>query len=226
MGPAKIETDPIDVRVLLRFVSAFWKWSGDLALCNLTEGPRGLIANMNLRQSIAGRFRSHPQALQSEDLRYAHSDGLFAKACSGLTDTQSMKGNSTRSGHTVSQSRLETHELRRVPMAFVETCKHWGLDTDAQLILLGYPPGDSIGKQVLWGRIQALSRDARDRADYVVAISVGLAILHGEDAAAEKRWLRRQRATLGGQSPLDRMLNGDMAALVVVNGMVERERGL
>ena len=111
-------------------------------------------------------------------------------------------------------------------MAFVETCKHWGLDTDAQLILLGYPPGDSIGKQVLWGRIQALSRDARDRADYVVAISVGLAILHGEDAAAEKRWLRRQRATLGGQSPLDRMLNGDMAALVVVNGMVERERGL
>ena len=106
---------------------------------------------MNLRQSIVGRFRSHPQALQSEDLRHAHSDGLFAKACSGLTDTQSMKGDSTRSGRTVSQSRLETHELRRVPMAFVETCKHWGVDTDGQSILLGYPPGDSIGKQVLRG---------------------------------------------------------------------------
>ncbi len=125
-----------------------------------------------------------------------------------------------------SQDLREIGERQGVPKIFVDTCKRWGLGTDQQLILLGYRPGDNTGKPVLQGRLRTLSRDAADRAGCVIAISVGLAILFGEDMAAEKRWLRRKRAALGGKSPLARMLDGDVKALIIVNGMIERERGI
>ena len=120
----------------------------------------------------------------------------------------------------------ELVEPQGVPKVFVETCKRWGLDTDQQLTLLGYRSGDNTGELVLQGRVRNLSRDATERAGYVIAISVGLAVLYGENMAAEKCWLRRTRAELGGKSPLDRMLHGDVKALIIVNGMVEHERGL
>ncbi len=128
--------------------------------------------------------------------------------------------------HSVPESPPNLCNPRGVPEIFIGTCRRWGLDEDQQLTLLGYLPGDSMGIQVLRGRFRALTRDATDRAGYVIAISVGLAILCGENMAAENRWLRRDRAALDGKSPLDRMLEGDMNALIIVNGMVERERGL
>ena len=76
------------------------------------------------------------------------------------------------------------------------------------------------------GRIRALSRDSIARAGYVIAISVGLAILYRENIAAENRWLRRKRVALGEKSPLDLMLDGDMIALISVNGLVAQDRGL
>ena len=79
---------------------------------------------------------------------------------------------------------------------------------------------------MLMGRVLALSLDVTDRAGYVIAISVGLGILYGENADAENRWLRRTRSALDGQSPLERMLGGHMIDLITVNRMVERERGL
>ncbi|MYA87769.1 MAG: DUF2384 domain-containing protein [Boseongicola sp. SB0662_bin_57] len=205
---------------------AFWIWSGKLALRNLTEEPLGLVANGSRHQAIVRSFQNHPHARQTEELRHSSFGGRSTRSNLGLVDTRSMKGNWPLAGRAVSQGPPESCEPRGVPKVFVDTCRRWGLETDQQLTLLGYQPGDSIGIQVLRGRVRTLSRDATDRAGYVIAISVGLAILYGENIAAEKRWLRHERAAFGGRSPLDRMLDGDMTALIIVNGMVERERGL
>ena len=92
------------------------------------------------------------------------------------------------------------------------------------MVLLGYESGDSVGIQILNGRVRARSRDITDRFGYVIAISIG--ILYGENIDAENEWLRRLREVLDGRSPLDYMLGGHMIDLITINRMVERERGL
>ncbi len=198
-----------------------------------TESPSTLNANGRLRQ---GNQKLPPQDHHFHTQQtgkphiYKHSSSKknaeFWLENAGLANIQSMIGDWAPRIDLQPQSQSELCEPRGVPRVFIDTCMRWGLNEDEQLTLLGYPPRDSTGRLVLQGRVRALTRDARDRAGYVIAISVGLAILYGENMAAENRWLRRGRTALDGKSPLDRMLEGDMNALIMVNGMVERERGL
>lgn len=207
----------------------------------LTESPRGLLAAKDLRQFAAGsgeyRDSRHGGSGRPRFTALDRSRPLnviwsnFDSTATGnwnMTSSLSVTkvASSFPVAHEVSQSFQESHEPFGVPKVFIDTCRRWGLGLDEQLILLGFERGDSIGRHVLEGRVRTLSRDATARAGYVIAISVGLAILYGENIAAENRWLRRKRDALGGQSPLDLMLGGDMISLIDVNGMVERERGL
>ena len=73
----------------------------------------------------------------------------------------------------------------------VETCQRWKSRPEDQVFLLGYESGDSVGIQILKGRVRARSRDITDRSGYVIAISIGLGILYRENLDAENEWLRR-----------------------------------
>ena len=217
----------------------------------LAELPRGLLAAENLRQIAVGSHEDHDTARHMKTMRASrhggsglsrflvsdHSPSLnviwsnFDPTTTGSWNMASSLGVAKVASafpvvHEVSQSFQESQEPKGLPKVFLDTCQRWGLGMDEQLILLGFERGESIGTHVLEGRVRTLSRDATARAGYVIAISVGLAILYGENIAAESRWLRRKRDALGGQSPLDLMLGGDMISLVDVNGMVERERGI
>ena len=219
---------------------------------SLSEMPRGLLAARNLRQIDAGSRENREPPHHVETMRVRRPGGSgwsgimasdHSPALNVIWSNYHSLASSFRNTawsslgvisielafqtvNPVCQGLPESREPRGLPKVFIDTCRRWGLGLDEQLILLGFERGESIGRHVLEGRIRTLSRDATARAGYVIAISVGLAILYGENIAAENWWLRRKRDALGGQSPLDRMLGGDMISLIHVNGMVERERGL
>jgi hypothetical protein len=110
--------------------------------------------------------------------------------------------------------------------AFVNTCQRWKLSHQETLILLGYGDNPFLGRQILDSRMLATPQDARDRAAYVLAISVGLGTLFNETADAERKWLGLSHTKLNGKAPLAFMLEGRMANIFVVLQLVERERNL
>src|ERR1700688_3240770 len=61
--------------------------------------------------------------------------------------------------------------------AFVKTCQRWHLSPEQQIVLLGYNGSEFFGQQLLEGRLIAPSQDVRERAGYILAISIGLGSL-------------------------------------------------
>ena len=110
--------------------------------------------------------------------------------------------------------------------AFVKTCQRWRLDHYQRAVLLGLPPGSSLGTLVLSGQVLSPSVDVRDRATRVFEISLGLGTLFEEDPDVENEWLRIPRARFANTSPLEHMLEGHMDRLIAVADLVRHERGL
>jgi hypothetical protein len=110
--------------------------------------------------------------------------------------------------------------------AFVKTCQRWHLSPEQQIILLGYKGSEFFGLQLLEGRVLAAPQDVRERAGYILAISIGLGSLFDETERAELEWLNTPRKDLNGRSALAYMLEGRMASLMEVAAMVDRERGM
>ena len=110
--------------------------------------------------------------------------------------------------------------------AFVKTCQRWHLSPEQQIILLGYNGSEFFGRQLLEGRLVAPSQDVRERAGYILAISLGLGSLFDNSERAELAWLNAPRDALNGSSPLKHMLEGRMVNLMNVATMVARERGM
>lgn len=127
---------------------------------------------------------------------------------------------------TLPEVREQVRSRKGIVDAFVKTCQRWELDSDGQMILLGYRPNDATGRWVLAGQWIPSSQDFEDRVGYVVGISLGLGALFGEVADAEIGWLRQSQARLDGKSALEYMLEGHMAHLFIVARMVTHERGL
>lgn len=108
---------------------------------------------------------------------------------------------------------------------FVRTCERWRLSHIEQVILLGYRGDELTAQPVLMGRTRA-SQDVRDRAGYLLSISIGLAALYGDSIDAELAWLGRPHQALQGTTPLNFMLDGKMVSMIRVHGLVMAERGL
>lgn len=155
-------------------------------------------------------------------------------------ETSSTVDRRFRSGHTsqfpdndaqgpdlvMVRNHNEAAVSRGIIEAFVNTCRRWNLEENQELILLGPRGTDSFGKPLLRGLVRVPSRDQEARIRHVLLISLGLEILFRNDTVAENAWLRCPQAGLGGSSPLDYMLRGDMVRLLTVAEIVKRERGL
>jgi hypothetical protein len=109
---------------------------------------------------------------------------------------------------------------------FVKTCQRWGLAERQQLVLLGYGDNEFLGLQLLKGRWLRVSQDVKDRAGYVLGISIGLGSIFNEVLEAEVSWLKTSHPKLGGEAPLDYMLKGRMVSLMRVSNLVAEERAL
>jgi uncharacterized protein (DUF2384 family) len=110
--------------------------------------------------------------------------------------------------------------------AFVRTCERWRLGPREQIALLGYGTNMSAGFDILRGFALGLSRDVKDRAGYVLGISLGLGAVFNESAQAELDWLNTPHPKLNSRAPLAFMLEGRMANLIAVASLVADERAL
>jgi hypothetical protein len=115
---------------------------------------------------------------------------------------------------------------RGVVGAFSKICQRWHLSLEEQVVLLGYKGSGFLGRQILEGNLLTPPQDARDRATYVLTISLGLGALFDDAEGAELAWLNAVRDDLNGRSPLGYMLEGKMANVLEVALLVNRERGM
>lgn len=60
---------------------------------------------------------------------------------------------------TLPEVREQVRSRKGIVDAFVKTCQRWELDSDGQMILLGYRPNDATGRRVLAGQWIPSSQD-------------------------------------------------------------------
>lgn len=107
--------------------------------------------------------------------------------------------------------------------AFLKLQDVWELsDRDAQRLL-----GD-VSRTTLhnWKKNPptTVSRDTLERISYLLAIFKGLQILLPQKEQADA-WIKKHNAAFGEQSPLERMLAGNVSDLLEVRQYVDHARG-
>ena len=101
----------------------------------------------------------------------------------------------------------------------------WKLNPEDAVPLLGHEPSEmSYVFDLLNGRNALEGRDIKDRIAYLFRIRKTLSALFLSEEA-ENKWLREQHAALGGQTPIQRLLEGSMENLLLVKEFVEEVAG-
>jgi hypothetical protein len=110
--------------------------------------------------------------------------------------------------------------------AFFNIARDWGLNTDAQMVLLGTPGRSTFFKWKSAPESADLKRDTLERLSYLLGIYKALQILLPDTAAADA-WVKKPNSAplFGGQSALERMLGGNVADLVAVRHYLDARRG-
>jgi hypothetical protein len=110
--------------------------------------------------------------------------------------------------------------------AFFNIARDWGLNTDAQMVLLGTPGRSTFFKWKSAPDTADLKRDTLERLSYILGIYKALQILLPDTTAADA-WVKKPNTAplFGGQSALDRMLGGNVADLMVVRQYLDVQRG-
>jgi len=110
--------------------------------------------------------------------------------------------------------------------AFFNIAKDWGLNTEAQMVLLGTPGRSTFFKWKSAPDTADLKRDTLERLSYILGIYKALQILLPDTAAADA-WVKKPNTAplFGGRSALDRMLGGNVADLMVVRHYLDARRG-
>ena len=110
--------------------------------------------------------------------------------------------------------------------AFFNIARDWGLNTEAQMVLLGAPGRSTFFKWKSAPDTADLKRDTLERLSYLLGIYKALQILLPDTAAADA-WVKKPNTAplFGGQSALDRMLGGNVADLMVVRQYLDVQRG-
>lgn len=98
----------------------------------------------------------------------------------------------------------------------------WHLTNADAVQLLGLEASDVT--DLLQGHVPLKGRDAKDRIAYLFRIRKTLSSLF-QDTEAENEWLREPHEMLGGQKPLELLLEGAMENLLLVKEYVAAAAG-
>ena len=106
------------------------------------------------------------------------------------------------------------------PVLFFEKLlEAWELDEEAGAKLLGFE-GTIDLRDLLRGTVSLRGRDAKDRLRHLLEIDLALnSLFRNEDSI--RMWLREPLGELGGESPLDHLLEGSMEHLLRLRQLVE-----
>jgi hypothetical protein len=166
-------------------------------------------------------------ALQPNGAGLTEGAAAYLNAPARIQHIEGFKVEGLTSGLTFDVPQKQTTSTKSGTIdAFVKICQRWHLSPQQQITLLGYDGSEILGQLLLEGRLIAPPQDVRERAGYILAISVGLGSLFDNAESAELAWLNAPRDVLSGSSSLAYMLKGSMANLMYVATMVARERGL
>ena len=125
------------------------------------------------------------------------------------------------------QNKPSSRELSAAGLrAFFNIARDWGLNTDAQMVLLGAPGRSTFFKWKSAPESADLKRDTLERLSYLLGIYKALQILLPDTTAADA-WVKKPNSAplFGGKSALDRMLGGNVADLVAVRQYLDARRG-
>lgn len=98
----------------------------------------------------------------------------------------------------------------------------WKLSAEEGRTLLGSPPERTYFS---WraGRAVRVPADTLRRVGYLAGIYKALQIVYSDRALADS-WVKRPNAHFGGQTPLQRMLGGDVVDLAAVRAYLDAAR--
>lgn len=122
-----------------------------------------------------------------------------------------------------SRARPDPAERQRMAMVgFFRIMELWNADNAAMRSILGAPPERTFYE---WkgGRVRRMSDDTLRRIGYVAGIYKALQILYADPAQADA-WVRRPNQHFGGQTPLQRMVAGDVTDLAAVRAYLDAAR--
>jgi hypothetical protein len=110
--------------------------------------------------------------------------------------------------------------------AFFNIARDWGLNTDAQMVLLGTPGRSTFFKWKAAPESADLKRDTLERLSYILGIYKALQVLLPATESADA-WVKQPNSAplFGGKSALDRMLAGNVADLLAVRQYLDAQRG-
>ncbi len=117
---------------------------------------------------------------------------------------------------------LRPDQLRPLFVGFFGIMARWGVDTARARIILGSPAERTFFK---WknGEIGAVPADTVRRIGYVSGIWKALEILYADQRQADE-WVKRPNRFFHGQTPLERMVAGDVTDLAAVRQYVDAAR--
>lgn len=102
----------------------------------------------------------------------------------------------------------------------------WKLGSREQSILLGLDASDQASfQEFITGNAANYGRDARDRIAYLIQIRNTLFALFRDDEV-ENEWLRETHTLLGDRAPMDLLLEGSMANLLLVKEYCDEVGGM
>jgi hypothetical protein len=98
----------------------------------------------------------------------------------------------------------------------------WGLSQNDARIILGAPPQSTF---YAWRKGDAAKppQDTLRRIGYMAGIYKALQLLYADPQQADG-WIRRPNRAFGGQTPLKRMLGGDVTDLAAVRAYLDAAR--
>ena len=109
---------------------------------------------------------------------------------------------------------------------YKNVCERWSLDALGMTKLLHLEEEIGLCDLILSGQVPPMTGDLKDRMALVIGISIGLGELFDDDKDGELQWLNSTRPDLGGVSPLEHMLKGDLLNIRDVVDLVDNARGL
>ncbi|WND03061.1 MbcA/ParS/Xre antitoxin family protein [Temperatibacter marinus] len=104
-------------------------------------------------------------------------------------------------------------------LAFFKLAEEWNLSVSEQMTILGHPSRSTFYN---WKaeKIAGVPHDTLSRLSHIMAIHRALGMLF-PDAEKSKEWVMSANAQLGGQTPLDRLLAGDLADIAIIRGYLD-----
>lgn len=104
-------------------------------------------------------------------------------------------------------------------LAFFKLAEEWDLSVSEQMTLLGHPSRSTFYN---WKaeKISGVPHDSLSRLSHLMAIHRSLGMLFPQSDQA-RDWVMTPNAQLGGQTPLNRLLGGDLMDIAIIRGYLD-----